>query len=355
MEQQTYAEILERMQAEFETQAGFAADDASDIGIRLKVMAGEIFNLYSGVEWLKRQTFPQTATGEFLDLHGEQKGLTRLTETPSTGVLTFGREKALNYALTIPKGTICALSEDPSIRFLTTEEAELPASEFSVNVPAASENGGTIYNVAAGTITQMVTPPTGIETVTNSGAFTNGRDAEDDEAFRKRILYRFANPSNGTNKAFFTNFALQYDGIYSASTVVRSSENNAVQVYVCAKEGSVDEALIAQIQADLNAVKEVNVTVTVMEAQRKDTNFACYIQPTSPYEMADVKEKCDAIIRAYIGELGIGEPFYVAEALRRMMNSGLICNHKLYSYTVDFSAQPNERLQVGSILLTELE
>ena len=41
---ETYSEILERMQNEFEKNAGYVPDNASDIGIRMKTLAGEIFS-----------------------------------------------------------------------------------------------------------------------------------------------------------------------------------------------------------------------------------------------------------------------------------------------------------------------
>ena len=66
---ENYSEILERMQTEFEKNAGYVPDDASDIGIRMKTLAGEIFSLESSIDFLKRQMFPTTATGEYLDKH----------------------------------------------------------------------------------------------------------------------------------------------------------------------------------------------------------------------------------------------------------------------------------------------
>lgn len=58
---ESYGSVLERMQQTFQELAGFSADDASDLGIRLKVLAGEVYSLLNGVEWLKNQMFPQTA------------------------------------------------------------------------------------------------------------------------------------------------------------------------------------------------------------------------------------------------------------------------------------------------------
>ena len=63
MEIQRYETILERMKETFRQEAGFEADDASDVGIRLKVLAGEVFSLLHSVDWLRRQVFPQTAQG----------------------------------------------------------------------------------------------------------------------------------------------------------------------------------------------------------------------------------------------------------------------------------------------------
>lgn len=55
---ETYESILSRMQGRFQELAGFPADDASDIGIRLKVLAGELFSACTNLDWLKRQVFP---------------------------------------------------------------------------------------------------------------------------------------------------------------------------------------------------------------------------------------------------------------------------------------------------------
>ena len=348
MEQQTYQEILARMETTFAERAGFSADDASDIGIRLRVLAGEIFNLQSGMEWLKRQSFPQTAAGEYLDMHAAQRGLERKEATPSVGVLTFSRSTALNYALTIPKGTICALAGDSGVHFVTTESAQLDASATSVKVEAVSEQAGERYNVAAGTITEIIAPPVGIESVTNQGAFTNGSDRESDEALRRRVLFAFANPSNGTNLAFYTNFALGYDGVYSANAVARTSENDLVRLYVCGKKGNLDSSLIARIQADINAIKEVNVTVEVQEAEVKLANFASYVRPSPPYQLSEIQDQCRQIVADYVEELRIGEPFIVAQVMQRLMNSGLIANYRAYSYTVDSTTRDNQRIGLNN-------
>ena len=55
----TYEEIRARMAAEYEAQAGFAPDDASDAGIRIRVLAGEIYTALRMLEAVKDEAFPR--------------------------------------------------------------------------------------------------------------------------------------------------------------------------------------------------------------------------------------------------------------------------------------------------------
>ena len=72
---ETYEEILGRMQGTFEELAGYPADDASDIGIRLRVLAGEVYSLTAAMDWLEQQFFAQTAQDEQLDLRAQEHGI----------------------------------------------------------------------------------------------------------------------------------------------------------------------------------------------------------------------------------------------------------------------------------------
>lgn len=354
LEELTYQQILGRMEQVYQEKSGFVPEEISDLGIRLRVLAGELYNLQSGMHWLKAQAFPQTASGEFLEYHAEQRGIYRRGASAATGKLTFGRANPVNYELRIPKGTICALASNDAVRFVTTEEAILPAGTLSVAVSAVAEKGGAEYNAVIGAVTQMITPPVGIETVTNKTIFFGGSAVETDEALRKRLYHRFKNRGNGTNKGFYSSFVADYDGVYSANTVAVEGENDNVIVYVCGKEGGVPTELRKQIQRDLNAKKEINVIAAVLNATEKAIDVACYVTPSEPYTLEEITPKCEALIRTYISELQIGEPFIVAQAMQCLMNAGLIRNYRLYSYTTDVVLEANERGVCNSILLTEL-
>ena len=114
------------MKERYEQESGFEVDEASDIAIRLKVLAGEIYNMQTTLDWTKRQMFAATATSENLDNLAAQRGLTRKAAVKATGQITFRLSETLNYAVPIPRGTVVATDDEIPVRFVTTEDGEIP-------------------------------------------------------------------------------------------------------------------------------------------------------------------------------------------------------------------------------------
>ena len=210
-----YSEILKEMEDKYEELSGFCPGDGSDAGIRLRVLAGELHNLWTQMEWLERQIFPDTATGQWLEKLAEQKGLQRKAGARASGTLTFLRESPLWYDITIPKGTRCAVSRKSGVSYETLEEVVLPSGSLSVDAAAQAMSIGVEGNSPADTITVMLTPPAGISSVTNGTAFTGGVEEEDDESLRERLLEAYHRPSNGVNSGFYEQEALKHDQVYS--------------------------------------------------------------------------------------------------------------------------------------------
>ena len=65
------------MKRRYQEECGFEIDEASDVAIRLRVLAGEIYNMQTTLEWTKRQFFPETAAGEYLDHLARQREIGR--------------------------------------------------------------------------------------------------------------------------------------------------------------------------------------------------------------------------------------------------------------------------------------
>ena len=200
---ESYENIVKRMEDAYREESGQEVEAVSDLGLRLRVLAGELYRLQAGMDWLWRQAFPQTATGEQLDRHGAQRGLARREASHAQGELTFSRYLALDFDLVIPAGTLCAAPGEEAVEYETLEEGVLSAGELTVDIPAQAVLGGSGGNAAAGYISTLVTPVTGIDYVTNEAAFTGGRDPEEDEAYRARVLGAYQRCATTGNAGFY--------------------------------------------------------------------------------------------------------------------------------------------------------
>ena len=318
---ETYEQILKRMQTRFENESGFPADDASDVGIRMKVLAGEIFSIMSNIEWLKREMFPQTATGIQLDKHAEEVGLKRKSAVKSSGELKFSLSEAATSDISVPKGTICATSGVNSIRFITLSDAVITAGSLSVQVAAEAEEGGKISNTNAGTIVIMVTQVQGVSEVTNPSAFSGGLDEETDDELRKRMTQRYRNVSNGTNAAFYKNFVLSYDGVSSASVEKLARGAGTLDVYIAGKGELVDSETLSKIQAELSEQREINVDVDVKNAQLVPINVYFSLKIKTGYDKNTLHAVCKDKIKNYFLSLGIGDTVYISSISNILYNT----------------------------------
>lgn len=348
---ESYSSILNRLSSSFLELTGFKADDASDIGIRLKVLAGELFSLYSELNYIKNQMFVQTAFGENLDNHAIERGLERKEAVKSKGILTFSRTNALPYNITVPVGTVCCTgSIEDGLRFETTSEGILLAGTTSVDVEAQSLEGGKDKNVSRGTISIMVSPPSGITYVTNNNRFSGGADEETDEELRKRIIESYKNVSNGTNIAFYKSEALKYSGVYSASVIPRARGTGTVDIYVAGKGELISNDLKSTIQEDINRLREINVNVLVKDPVLVSVSTILYITVEENYVFSEVRDKCITEIENYYYSLGIGEPFLVADIAECVYHVEGVKNYYIpNSSTFDRDPEPYQLIIKDSI------
>ena len=309
---ETYGEILARMKAKFTELSGATVNDDSDVGIRMKVLAGEVLSLQSNAQWLKNQMFAQTATGMQLDYLATERGITRKPATHASGTLTFSRDTALGYAVEIPAGTVCSTSGTEPIRVVTTQSAILPEDALSVTVPARSESAGATQNTGIGSVKVMITPPAAITAVMNEDAFIGGLDAEGDDELRERIIESYRNISNGTNSAFYSEQALKHEEIYSASVVAKERGVGTVDIYIAGRGGLPDDSVIEELQAEISELRELNVDVKVNKAQAIEVAVGVDIAVKAGYSFEEIKQQCIANITEYFSTLKIGEPCLVA-------------------------------------------
>ena len=50
----SFEQILQRMEAEYEEKSGGKVEDVSEVGLRLRVLAGEVYSLTAAMDWPRR-------------------------------------------------------------------------------------------------------------------------------------------------------------------------------------------------------------------------------------------------------------------------------------------------------------
>ena len=209
-----YESFLEQMKQGYQQRTGIPVDSASDVGIRFAVLAEQLALLQQELETAQQQAFAQTATGQALEMHAAQRGLSRKQAVYASGTAVFSREEAAQADIPIPQG--CFLTEPTgSIRYTTEQEAVLKAGQTQVEVPVRCQTAGSGGNVAAGRLSVMVTPVQGIAAVSNPQPILSGEDAESDQSLRQRLPFYHPAASAGDDLVK-SQEVLDVAGIYAA-------------------------------------------------------------------------------------------------------------------------------------------
>ena len=346
--------ILENMKTDFRSFSGINPDDASDIGIRLKTVAGQLFALYSKCDWLLRQAFIQTANGEYLDLHAEQKAITRKPAYKAVGSITFYRETEATSDISIPIGTICSTHGENAKRFITTENAVLRVGESSVTVSAQAENSGKDYNCASNTVTVMVTAPQGIISATNDVEFTGGADIEDDESLRKRLKNAYSDISNGANTAFYREVALRHADIGDANAIARLRGRGTVDVAVfSASNTAPSQQIIDEVKEMLDRAREIGTDVSVYAAQEIALPIRISVLASVGYSKDELIEKASVAVTEFIKNIGIGKTLYIKDLHKLIQSIEGIGNYKISFPQADYEVPSTSKL-MPSVIINEL-
>lgn len=135
---------------------------------------------------VEAQVFPEMASGEYLDRAAQLFGVTprqgALGSSTYVRVFTDGSRD-----VTYEAGTHTFVNND-GVRFQIEETVTVPAEVGYGYVKVRSEATGAFTNVDANTIINVTPVPQGHLECTNEYFAEGGRDQEDDEMFRLRIL-----------------------------------------------------------------------------------------------------------------------------------------------------------------------
>ena len=356
IEKLTYDEILAQMKAEFKQKSGFEADDATDIGIRLRLLAGQLFSQSADISFASRQLFLQTATGEYLDMHTQMRGLSRKVATKAHGIARFFTSQPAQANIIIAQGTQCAVSGEDSQRYVTTQEATLLQSQTQVDVPIVATSSGKNGNAAVGVVTMLVNPPQGIISVTNIVELTGGGDQESDELLRERIMQSYQQMSNGANLQFYKELAMQNPRVVSANAI--SSARGAGTIDVIFDTAEEEEVQITAIQNELDATfaisREIGTDVKAFFCQPKFLKFLVYIKAKPGFDYSELIGQCEDKINEYVDSLCVGENLTIARLSNILYNIDGLENYNIDLPYEDTSISGIRRIKVYRITVNDM-
>lgn len=345
------SELYEGMLETFEEKTGFAMEDTADLAVRLYAAAAEIQALYIYADWALTQSFPQSAAGKYLDYHGQLRGITRKSGHKAGGILRFKIDSARAEPLCVPAGTVCTTAG--LVRFVTTEDALIRAGALYADAAAEAEIVGTAGNVPAERITNMTRAPVGVTGVTNPAAFAGGSGEEDDESLRERILDSFIRLPNGANAAFYELRALSHPGVEAVRVIPRHQGIGTVGVVVSSAGGVPEQALLQEIQDDLDSVREIAVDVTVMAPEPERVDLAVRILPKPGKSFDSAQAAVRTALTAWFDGGLLGKPVYRTQLGKVILDTGVAETYEITAPTKDLPGNARRLPQLGTLTITE--
>lgn len=266
-----------------------------------------------------------TCTGADVDSFIADFGLTRLGATEASGTVQFASFTA-NTQRTILVGATVS-TQDSSISFDVTADSTNPYFNAGVNgyvippgigtigapvsIPVQATTPGIIGNVNANTITVINSPITGIDTVNNNIAFTNGSNEETDAQVRKRFVDYINSLSKATKTAISfaiesyqegTEFALVENINYTND----SQELGYFYAVVDDGSGSPSPEFLAGITNAIELVRGLTIRFEVKAPILVDAVIVATVIKPSTYTNPDLATLIETALTNYVNEIPFG-------------------------------------------------
>lgn len=348
----TVEEIYGEMAERFTQETGMEVNGTGEMAVRLYALAAQVYGLFEENEWTKKQCFPQTATGEELEKHAELRGLVRREAVQAAGQLRFSLTAAADRDLTIPAGTVCMTAGLAS--YATTREGVIPAGSLFADVPAQAVEVGARGNTPANTIRVMAVAPAGVAACNNPAPFTGGAETEGDEALRARVLDTFRRMPNGTNRAYYEQQALAIEGVAAVQVIGKNRGLGTVDVIIASADGIPDTDLVAAVQADLEARREIAVDVLVLAPTPVTVNVSVKVKAKSGFQGTAVQTAVEEALSSWFDGSRLGRSVLLAELGQRVYSVEGVENYRITAPTADRVLTASQLPRLGTLTVEEL-
>jgi uncharacterized phage protein gp47/JayE len=345
----TIDEIYSEMAADYESESGLILHDGGDMSLRLHAVAAQVCALENQLEFTRRQAFPQTAEGEYLDRHAAVRALRRGGAVCAEGTVRFFVDEAADSDIPVAAGVVCV--DSAGTQFVTAESGVIPAGALWCELKCTAAEAGEAGNVPAGAISAMPLPPVGVAGCVNTAAFTGGSAGESDESLRSRVLASYSSLPNGANIAYYESQALSVDGVYAVQVLPRARGLGTVDVYVAAESGLPAADTVEQVREKLAAQREICVDIAVAAPTARPVNLTVALAAAN---QAAAQASARAAIEAYFSGALLGKGVLLAEVSSRVFAAEGVENCRITVPAADVAAEDGVLPVLGTLSFTAL-
>ncbi|MDR3532812.1 MAG: baseplate J/gp47 family protein [Rhodopila sp.] len=368
----SFSQLVEDMGAALQSSATNLVDVSVGSVVRAIFEANASVVLW--LQWLVLQvlqaTRASTSRGPDLDSWMMDFGLTRLPAAPSSGIVTFSRFAA-SLPATLPVGTIVKTT-DGSLSFSVTEDPTLsiwqpaasayvlPSGVVSADLPVTCITGGSVGNVLSGMVNVIAASLPGVDLVNNANPFSNGADAEGDQAFRNRFQNFLASRSRATLAAVRNAIANVRQGLD-----VAIQENTAADgtprigsflVIVDDGTGYPSSDLLASVASAVDAVRPIGTMFTVSPPQVLTVGVSLTVVLTASGLAAQSASRIQERVAVYLDGLPIGRN----ASITRVAQAAYQADHGIENITgillnglpSDIVPPPRTVIKAGQVVVT---
>lgn len=255
-----YEEYMSRVEGRI-----VSLDRSSPHRMVLYSAAAQIYQAMQYVDRAGKLNMLKYSYSDFLDNLALLKGITRLPAAAATTTLRFSLSTVRTAATAIPAGT--RVSAGGSLFFATSDYAEIPAGDLTVDVAAACTTPGADGNgLEAGEVSAIVDPIPYVAAAANVTTTEGGADIESDDDLAARVyLAPSAYSTAGPEDAYLYHAKKFNAGI---GDVVATSNQEAGQVdvvFLMADGSAPGMSMIAGLQEYLSGktIRPMTDLVTV--------------------------------------------------------------------------------------------
>lgn len=215
-------------------------NEGSEIRNLLEDISVDTYNIMEHQNEVTKIAFVETAFGEWLDKHGANPfvALERNPGSEAKGFVTFAIPSAQSSDVIIPLGTVVVSTEN-GLQYVTDSDLIIAVGETSITGSCTCLTVGVDGNCASGTVTIIEDETIGVNgiTVTNTEAFSDGEDYEEDDDYRERLL-AFKRKDDFGSLPYYMDLCENVEGVHDVLLIDDTDETDPVYTNVVLVNGN---------------------------------------------------------------------------------------------------------------------